>query len=71
MLYREGRRMAMSRTLVKRGGWMLDRMFDRETGEALIVIEAEGTFREAEAEHFIEVLRRVMSDGDGEGEERG
>ncbi len=58
--------MAKCRTLVRRGGWMVDGMFDQETGERLVVIEAEGKFTVDEAEHLAEVVRATAQQGPDE-----
>lgn len=54
--------MAKCKTLVRRGGWMLEGMFDEETGQRFVVIEAQGKFTVEEAEHFIEVIRATAEE---------
>lgn len=55
--------MATCRTMVGRGGWMIQGMFHDETGERLVMIESDGTFTREEVEHFIEVVKRTAEEG--------
>jgi len=59
--------MAPCRTLVRQGGWMVEGMYDRETGERLVIIEAEGTYTRSEVERFVAVVKATAEEGPEDG----